>query len=464
MESLSHSRTPSSFRSRRSHSSLQHISLAPLTSRFPLDDDDDDGANLDSFYSRDDASRTERRYAYYSHPGTTSYLASSSVPTTPPLLSDSRNASYTNLPKRKTVTNLTKMGDATLDTMNVEQVLHHRRTKSSGYRPKLPSTHGRQDSEWLLRTGLAMASSAREEKGQAWLAKRDSSTSLVSDANDDEARKRHSHHSHHSRGRRQRSGLSTPYALSRRGSSSHSANRYGSRADLAMTAASPAGQGPDIAHLMSDDAVGLVPDFVDDNIRHEMASMSPWSSDHYSTRPTSQRGGMRGFDSRTYTTATGSRRNSAFDASFSASASDFSDSDTDSDESEVDEAELQRITRERGLGLGSWVDRLVEWTLFSVEDEVPATTTTAASAGTGPARYQRRVGDIQHHRSPSGESDQQTESEQGTSEGGGGAEEESHFVRGDDAVPDSLPVEKPGEKGGWSDIGWLLRVAKSVVL
>ncbi|KAK2793515.1 hypothetical protein FQN52_001101 [Onygenales sp. PD_12] len=464
MESLSHSRTPSVLRSRRSHSSLQHISLAPLTTRFPLDVDDyDEGANFDSFDPHDDASRTERRYAYSAHPGTTSYLASSSVPTTPHLLSDSRNASYTNLPKRKTLTNLTKMGDATLDSMNIEQVLHHRRTRSSGYRPKLSSTNGRQDSEWLLRTGLAMASSAREEKGQAWLANRDSATSLVSDANDDEARKRHSNHSHHSRGRRQRSGLSTPYGLSRRGSSSHSANRYGSRADLGMTPATLAGQGPDTANLMSDDAVGLVPDFVDENIRHEMVSMSPWCNDHYSATPTSQGGGARGFDGRTYTTATGSRRNSAFDASFSASASDFSDSDTDSDESEVDEVELQRITRERGLGLGSWVDRLVEWTLFSVEDEVP--TTTAASTGTGPARYQRRVGDIQHHRSPSGESDRQTESEQGIAEGGAEGESEGgHFVRGDDAIPDSLPIEKPGEQGGWSDIGWLLRVAKSVVL
>ncbi|KKZ65170.1 hypothetical protein EMCG_08990 [[Emmonsia] crescens] len=388
----------SPFRSRRSHTSLHHISLAPLTSRFPLDDDD--GPDSDYFYSNDDDLEPSRRFAYSPHPATTSYLASASVPTTPPILS--RNTSYTNLSKRKTTPSLSQMSDTNLNKMNSEQTRHHRRVKSYTQGPKLNNTVKRQDSEWLLRAGLALSSSTREEKGQSWLVKRDSSTSLVSEEIPDNERRHSSHHSRHSR-------------LTGRAS-------------------------------ISDDAVGLVPDFVDENLRSEMGAISSWPIGQANTP--SQRS-VRGFDDGTYPTV--SRRNSTFDSAFSASASELSDSEIDEEE-EVDEAEMQRLTRERGLGLGRWIDRLVAWTLFSVEEEIPGVIAE-------PSRQPRQFGDIQHQTWVE-ESGNNSNEDQGSLE----TESENQQGKEEDENSMTLPIENPGDRGGWSDAGWLLRVAKSIVI
>ncbi|KLJ10008.1 hypothetical protein EMPG_14588 [Blastomyces silverae] len=436
MESLPHS--PSSFRSRRSHTSLHHISLAPLTSRFPLDDDDE--LDSDYLYSNPNGSDPSRRLSYSSHRATSSYLASASVPTTPPILS--RNTSYTNLSKRKTTPSLSHMSHTNLDRMKSEHTRHHRRSKSyTTLRPKLSSTSTRQDSEWLLRAGLALSSSTREEKGQSWLVKRDSSTSLVSEDVPDNERWRNSrHHSRHSHGRRQRSGLSTPFATSRRPSNSHISSKFSSRADLSMTAGGPEGRAS-----ISDDTIGLVPDFVDETVRSEMAAMS--SQPFGQANSPSQRG-VRSFDDGGYSAV--SRRNSAFDSSFSASASEFSDSETDEEE-EVDEAEMQRLTRERGLGLGSWIDRLVEWTLFSVDDEIPVVPAE-------PSRQPRQFGDIQHQtlfEEPDNNSNRYYESSE--------TESDNQQRKEEDEISMALPIEIPSDEGGWSDVGWLLRVAKSIV-
>ncbi|KAG5303884.1 ornithine carbamoyltransferase, mitochondrial precursor [Histoplasma capsulatum G186AR] len=440
MEPLSQSYIQGSFRSRRSHTSLHHISLAPLTSRFPLDGDD--GPDPDYIYSNDDEREPSRRFPYSPHHATSSYLASASVPATPPILS--RNTSYTNLSKRKTTPTLPRMSRTKLDKMDSEQTRHHRRSKSSTtLRPKLysPATH--QDSEWLLRAGLALSSSTREEKGQSWLVKRDSSTSLVSEEVPDKERRRYSHLSHRNYSRRQRSGLSTPVALSRRASNSHMASKFGSRVDLSMTAASLTEQTSEDRASISDDSVGLVPDFVDESLHSEMAAMSPG---HISQVNTPSHGGDHNFDDGVYQTI--SRRNSAFDSSYSVSTSEFSDSETD-DEEEVDEAEMKRLTRERGLGLGRWIDRLVEWTLFSVEDEIPGVTAE-------PSRQPRQFGDIQHQNSveePSNNSNQDEESSE--------TEGENQQQEADETSVVQL-IENPGDEGGWSDVGWLLRVAKSI--
>ncbi|OJD18869.1 hypothetical protein AJ78_01124 [Emergomyces pasteurianus Ep9510] len=442
MESLAHSNIPNSFRSRRSHTSLHHISLAPLTSRFPVDDDD--GPDSDYFYSNQDDSGPSRRFAYSPHPATMSYLASVSVPTTPPILS--RNPSYSSLSKKKTSPSLSQMSDTKLDKMGSEQARHHRRAKSYiSQRPKLYNTAKRQDSEWLLRAGSLLSSATREEKGQSWLVKRASSTSLAAEEIPDNERRRNSHHSRHTHSRRPRSGLSTPTILSRRPSSSHPASKFCSGADLSMTAAHLAGQSLESRASIPDDTVGLVPDFVDENLRNEMSAMYP-SPIGQATTPRER--GVRGFDDSLYPTL--SRRNSALDSSFSASTSELSDSEID--EEEVDEAEMQRLTRERGLGLGRWIDRLVEWTLFNVEEEIPF-------VNVEPPRQARQLGDIQHQThadklrnasNPDQEpSETESENDQGTDE------DENSTV---------LPIENPGDKGGWSDLGWFLRVVKSLVI
>ena len=45
---------------------------------------------------------------------------------------------------------------------------------------------------------------------------------------------------------------------------------------------------------------------------------------------------------------------------------DFIEADEDSD---GDEEEVARLARERGFGLGGWMDRLIGWTLFSVDED-----------------------------------------------------------------------------------------------
>ncbi|KAL2364784.1 hypothetical protein RJZ56_002304 [Blastomyces dermatitidis] len=339
------------------------------------------------------------------------------------------------------------MSHTNLDRIKSEHTRHHRRSKSYiTLGPKLSNTATRQDSEWLLRAGLALSSSTREEKGQSWLVKRDSSTSLVSeDVPDNEPWRNSRHHSRHSHGRRQRSGLSTPVTSSRRPSNSHVSSKFSSRVDLSMTVAGLAEQSPDDRASISDDAVGLVPDFVDETVRSEMAAMS--SQPFGQAKAPSQRG-VRSFDDGGYPAV--SRRNSAFDSSFSASSSEFSDSETDEEE-EVDEAEMQRLTRERGLGLGSWIDRLVEWTLFSVEDEIPAVPAE-------PSRQPRQFGDIQHQtlvEEPDNSSSQYYESSE--------TESDNQQREKEDEISMAMPIEIPSDQGGWSDVGWLLRVAKTIV-
>ncbi|PGH27488.1 hypothetical protein AJ80_00729 [Polytolypa hystricis UAMH7299] len=449
MEALSLSRTPSgtSFRSRRSHTSLQHISLAPLTSRIPLDDDDDD---RDYFTRSEDGTYHPAAYIYNPHPATRTYLSSASVPTTPPLLSESPN-----VPRRKRTS---ARSDTNLSSLNLGEPLHprhrhHHRSKSTTARVKSSSS---QDSEWVLRAGLALAASAREEKGQTWLLKRESSTSLVSDSiHHDDERRRNILHEHSGR-RNMRSGRSTPRAHSRRGSSG---SHYHSRADLSMTSHAPTAHTSRSGFTTpANETVGMEPDFVDENIRDEMASLSPWL--HRSPRV--QR--SRNSQDRLYYSAPHSRRGSVIDPSFSAAMSEASDSEFDEDDEEdeeADEVELQRLTRERGFGLGSWIDRLVEWTLFTVEDDI------APESISDPTRHVRYLGDIQILQSMTNEpiqlspiasedDESDTRSEFDFSEGS-----QKQESRDDVIVP---TVEKASDQGGWADVGWFLRVAKNAVL
>ncbi|KAM0256495.1 hypothetical protein ACHAQJ_004906 [Trichoderma viride] len=149
-------------RKNRSSTNVNHLSLAPLTTKLPLDDDD----------VIIDASVPLPRPS-------TSYLQGKSAPTTPRLLassatnprsrSRSRNrtpsASDTPIIKSKSSSHLTS-GNAT------------RRPASGAMTPRRRHDEG-PDGDWLLRTGAMMTFEAREYKGQSWLISRQSSTSLT---------------------------------------------------------------------------------------------------------------------------------------------------------------------------------------------------------------------------------------------------------------------------------------------
>ncbi|KAM5455750.1 hypothetical protein MaudCBS49596_001651 [Microsporum audouinii] len=447
MESLYRSDSQG-FRSRRSHTSLQHISLAPLSSRFPLDDDTEDGGYFSSI-NQDSGGVGPDRNTYQSHAISSSYLSSISVPVTPSLLSQSRNVSQANLTKRKKTSQGMPMSESHLYALDVAGPLHHQQPRhhqrSRSYNPRSRKTGASgistpriQDNEWLLRTGLALASSTREEKGQSWLVKRESSTSLVSHNEDGQKS--------HSRGRREfqgrRSGVSTPLARSRRGSNSHAGSKRSSRVDLAMTPSCSTGQ-----HLhsgavtpQSRDIPGLVPDFLDESIREELAALQTHS-------PTDDSAASRG----------GAEPDS-MPVSYQEYYNYDLDSDDDSEDEAVSEAEVHRLTRERGFGLGSWIDRLVEWTVFGPEDESVQPPTLGNSYRPGQRTTFSTEGNTRAEIDLNPRDQLETVSDAGTniSEGTNPDTE---------ILSSALEVAPADAQGGWTnDLRWLLRAAGNAVL
>ncbi|CEJ59417.1 hypothetical protein PMG11_08042 [Penicillium brasilianum] len=450
------------FPSRRSYPNLNHVSLAPLTPRFPIDDDlePEDYFNIHhgtTDHDGHDHTASGTRTA----PPRSSYLSSVSVPSTPPILSHSRSSSRTRHARSKSSTRAGLLSDTNLHSKEVALALHHhqashKKQASSAYARRQFSdaahTSSKSDAEWMLRAGIALASSTREEKGQSWLSKRESSTSLV-DMSLDDATTPHSqrHHNHTKSGassRKSRSGTSTPGAYSRRSSRSRGGSRRGSRAGLTMTTIPPlssasltaeGGKVPSpgvgtTSPVSRGRGSGLVPDFVDERIRAEMASL--------------QR--ERGLSDEESEFWDGEEDDESEYESFSDDTPD-----------EFDEADLQRLTRERGFGLGSWIDRLVEWTLFGVE-EWPAPA-PAPNAGTA-----TRIGTAATSTTVTFEEGPHVRSEE---------EERAHdtlslaAAEDDDAETlshtdgESLgSVEKPGTQGGWEDARWLFQVMKRALI
>lgn len=489
--------TPSSngFRSRRSYPSLHQVSVAPLTPRFPIDDEPEP---TDYFNARDTANDYAPTESLVSP--RTSYLTSASVPGTPSLLSHSRSASRSRHTRSKSSTRVGYLSDTNLHAKDISHALHHhqstlhssstsKRFSSAAYSKRQFNSAGdgaatataASDAEWMLRAGIALASSTREQKGQSWLSKRESSTSLVSETPFDESSHAATARNHHrtksgASSRKSRSGASTPGgALSRRSSRSRGGSRRSSRAGLAMTAIPPPplssvpsatadkipSPGPEGENASPEEARGsgpaLVADFVDERIRAEMAALQY-----------RRERGISHDDSEIHLEGDGE----GDDDYDSDSQYDYSSPSTPDDD--FDEADLQRLTRERGFGLGTWLDRLVEWTLFST-DEWPgfsAPGTAQTRIGTAPTsttvtfeepfiipRVETDDHD-QHHDILSLASSAEYEYDDSEDGDDAGDVDVSH-TDGDKSIAE---VEKPGAKGGWEDAGWLLRMIKRAIL
>lgn len=166
-------------RKNRSTTNLNSLSLAPLTTRLPLDD-----ISTDHDDSYEDPKSVPVHYG-------SSYLHGKSAPTTPRLLSRSPgpyqsrsqsrsrrvSAAAATLPKSKSTTHLQHPAPRTPDPAG-----QRRRKRSSGIQDELAAT----DADWVLRTGALMWTETRESKGQAWLLSRASSTSLAGSNEDEE--------------------------------------------------------------------------------------------------------------------------------------------------------------------------------------------------------------------------------------------------------------------------------------
>ncbi|CAG8107805.1 unnamed protein product [Penicillium nalgiovense] len=122
---------------------------------------------------------------------------------------------------------------------------------------------------------------------------------------------------------------------------------------------------------------------------------------------------------------------------------------------DFDEADLQQLTRERGFGLGSWIDRFVEWTLFGV-DEWPAAVPDVVPAS--------RIGTADTSTTVTFEEPVFVDGRADDSVSLGSVGDEDLSDDGESSTGTAAPIENPGTQGGWEDAGWLLRLMKRALV
>jgi hypothetical protein len=114
------------------------------------------------------------------------------------------------------------------------------------------------------------------------------------------------------------------------------------------------------------------------------------------------------------------------------------------DEGAVDDEEVSRLARQKGLGLGGIVDRLVGFSLFNVDEdgeeseEDYADETVEEAAKRKQAQLMRRREQLEKAASSSANATGRT-------------------------GPESIRPPVQGDDGGWQDAAWLLSVASKVL-
>lgn len=362
----------------RSSLNLNQLSLAPLTSRFPLPDYD---AVVDS---------TQH----------VSYIEGRSAPTTPSILS--RSSSRVSLP-RPLNTSLPKSKSST------HLIAGNSKSRSVATTP-LSSTSGRRrirredlsateqnDLDWLLRAGTAISFSTRESKGQAWLVSRASSTSLsgLRDEDDEEFRGDRSREREHA---------------SRRGS----------------------GNGT----FDADD------EFSPGTTRRSLSFGPTAAGSRPMSRFGSRANSRRGSRAQLFTPL-GGEREGYFDQrelvhdEFLAEP-DFVDADEegfdDEEQARQDEDMVRKLASASSLGLTGWVERMLGWSLFAVEEDGEETETDTFDMTTDDSEAASRLS--------------------------------RRNIDGlmETPVEDKLPPLQDGEAGAWQDAAWLLSVATKSLL
>jgi hypothetical protein len=117
---------------------------------------------------------------------------------------------------------------------------------------------------------------------------------------------------------------------------------------------------------------------------------------------------------------------------------DFVEPDDHPDEEEEDtkddEAVVRKLARASSLGLGGWVERMLGWSLFAVDEDGEET-------------------DLETSDEKTGDSELSSRTSKRTLDGAGETRAE-----------DPLPPPRDDEAGGWQDAAWLLSVATKVLL
>lgn len=308
---------------RRSHPNLQHLSLAPLTPKYPI---------------------TPSDYNAYVDPDTSQLHTSSSLshiasmPSPNGILSQpgSRANSRTRDRKSKSSVSIRVESPAPRGALT-SQGFGGKATASPNPQSKQHPTGiavepTRGDPSWLLQTGMALTEGSRESKGQSWLAKRASSTSLHSPAGDEYPNFEF---------RQARSGHTTP-PRSRRGSR----DRRKSRRDLAMTPAALAGSS----------APGQV---VLDELRPSLTISTAAPAHDYATIEPDWA------DSQTQAEIAADLEMELAEELeneelYSHDPDRYEELDFTRQGIEDEEKEIQKVVRARGFGFGKWVDGIVD--------------------------------------------------------------------------------------------------------
>ncbi|PQE07538.1 DUF3984 domain protein [Rutstroemia sp. NJR-2017a BBW] len=373
--------SPHSRRHNHSSTSLNHLTLAPLTSRLPPANDD---------------------YV------PTSYIESPSLPTTPSVLSRSTSRvslrkpapTSISIPKSKSSTHLGPSHRSGTTTPSRHSHLRNATTRGD-FDVSTFSEKDRNDSDWLLRAGAMISTSTRESKGQSWLASRASSTSLQRDQ-EEEAFEREL-----AREREQ-------------------ASRKGSRRG---SAAGAFDADDEFSPLTTRRSLSFGP----------MAGGVSRSMSRYGSRANSRRGSRA-----TLITPLPGERDGYFDRDFVQeeypAEPDFVDVEEegydveDADQARNDEAVVQKLARASRLGLGGWVEKMLGWSLFAVEEDGEETEVDTMDEKEGSEISSR----------PS--------------------QRDLHIDGLEDSLVEEMPPLNPNEADGWHDAAWLLSVASRVLL
>ena len=261
------------------------------------------------------------------------------------------------------------------------------------------SSKDRNDSDWLLRAGATISSSTRESKGQAWLVSRASSTNLSGQQDEDEE------------------ALQRELARER-----EQASRRGSR------------RGSTSITFDADDEFSPI-------TTRRSLSFGPGSGpgSRFGSRPNSRRGSR----AQVFTPAVGEESEGYFNQKHMnqeglSTEPDFVDAENedeveikDSEDENNDEAVVRKLARANSLGIGGWVEKMLGWSLFAVDEEGEETEIEIQEEidgeSTTSSRIARRVDEVQE-------------------------------------IPDSVPPPHDENAGGWQDAAWLLSVAAKVIL
>ncbi|KAI5290188.1 hypothetical protein KEM54_002248 [Ascosphaera aggregata] len=346
--------------------------------------------------------------------------SSFSVPNTPSILSESRN-SFFSIPNG--CINAQARSNTNPRHLEEEHAVRHGRPhhhRRSTAQPHVSSSREQphqqdQDNEWLLRAGSAFSTSARKDKGQSWLVKRQSSTSLRLDAEIQQHQQRRSASAYPSRSAsrgRSRSGVSTPaYARSRHGSRA-AINRN----HLSMTH----------LHALAQDELT---DDTGDLSDSRRTSISVWS---------------------------------AFESEHLYEGSNGLAIETDTAIEELENINIRDLNRFRGFGLGNWLDRVVQSIIFGSEDdesppEIPKSPEAEAKS------IPRFVSPPAINASRHDSTDDQTSDynlAESTEDASDNQSVSSPFD--EDDLREVRLVKKPEQQGNcFSDVVWLFQIAKS---